>query len=302
MSRKIDLTNQKFGRWTVLYEIPERKNNNIYWHCKCECGNEKDVRGADLRNGSSKSCGCLRNELTAEKNTKNLIGQKFGRLTVLQKTDKRRQGSVIWKCLCQCGNIIDVCSVELINGDTQSCGCYQKDRIYEVCGDNLIGKHFGKLLVLEKTNDDYKINYSKEITWKCKCECGNIHYTLGTLLKNGKVQSCGCTKSKGEEKISQILKAYNIPFITQKSFPDCKDKKSLLFDFFVNNKYLIEYDGSQHFDKNNNWHDINLEKRDLIKNNYCKKNNIPLIRIPYTQYDKLSINDLLLETTSFLLK
>lgn len=51
-----DLTNQKFGLWTVLYKAP--KNN--YWHCKCECGTEKDVFMGSLKSGQSKSCGCIR--------------------------------------------------------------------------------------------------------------------------------------------------------------------------------------------------------------------------------------------------
>ena len=56
----------------------------------------------------------------------------------------------------------------------------------------------------EECKDENKIKYAKDITWKCKCDCGNIHYTLTSLLKAGNVQSCGCIKSKGEEKISKI--------------------------------------------------------------------------------------------------
>lgn len=46
--RKIDLTGQKFGKLTVLFEQPERKNSKIVWHCKCDCGNECDVVGSQL--------------------------------------------------------------------------------------------------------------------------------------------------------------------------------------------------------------------------------------------------------------
>lgn len=302
MPRKIDLTGCKFGRWTVLYECEERRNKNIYWHCKCECGNEKDVRGGDLRNGASSSCGCYGKEQTAKSNTKNLLNQKFGRLTVIEKTDKRRKGSVIWKCQCECGNTVEVCSVELIQGDTKSCGCYQKDRIHETCGSKLQGQRFGKLIVLEEADKEHKIKYSKDITWKCQCDCGNIHYACTSSLKAGLIQSCGCVKSKGESKIIQLLKEHNLSFETQKSFPDCKYKNALLFDFYIDNKYLIEYDGSQHFDKNNGWHDEELEKRDEIKNQYCINNNIPLIRIPYWKYDTLNINDLMINTSKFLVK
>lgn len=59
MGKKIDLTGQKFGRWTVLGEAGRNKHNQFMWNCVCDCGNIKVVYGGDLRNGGSKSCGCL---------------------------------------------------------------------------------------------------------------------------------------------------------------------------------------------------------------------------------------------------
>lgn len=50
---------KKFGRLTVLEELPERKHGSRVYRCKCDCGNIKDVRSDTLRNGSIKSCGCL---------------------------------------------------------------------------------------------------------------------------------------------------------------------------------------------------------------------------------------------------
>ena len=78
------------------------------------------------------------------------------------------------------------------------------------------------------------------------------------------------------------------------------------FDFFVNNKYLIEYDGETHYQSNaHGWHTLErLEKqqeRDAIKNQWCRENDIPLIRIPYTHLNQLCIEDLLLETSQFLI-
>ena len=73
------------------------------------------------------------------------------------------------------------------------------------------------------------------------------------------------------------------------------------FDFYINDKYLIEYDGEQHFYKasNDRYNFKETQKRDYYKNQWCKENNIPLIRIPYTAYETLSIEDLLLETTKY---
>ena len=75
------------------------------------------------------------------------------------------------------------------------------------------------------------------------------------------------------------------------------------FDFYVNNNYLIEYDGQQHFESVEYFggeEQLKIQqKRDTYKNQWCKENNIPLIRIPYTKLDTLCIKDLMLETTQF---
>ena len=99
-----------------------------------------------------------------------------------------------------------------------------------------------------------------------------------------------CNESKGENLINSILVNFNLEFIRQHKFEDCtntlKGKKCrrLPFDFYLPSKKIaIEYDGQQHFLPV--WGDIGLEKikkTDRLKNIYCKKNNIKLIRIPYT--------------------
>ena len=62
----------------------------------------------------------------------NLIGQRFGRLMVVRKSNQRTaEGGYVWVCKCDCGNEISVKSGNLRSGHTQSCGCYAKDRISE---------------------------------------------------------------------------------------------------------------------------------------------------------------------------
>ena len=62
MGRKIDLTNKKFGKLLVLEEVPERRNKKIYWKCRCDCGNIKEISGSDLKSGKVVSCGCKKAE------------------------------------------------------------------------------------------------------------------------------------------------------------------------------------------------------------------------------------------------
>lgn len=67
MGRKIDLTNKKFGRWTVLHEGKVDKHNHQYWVCKCSCGTIKEVLGSNLIRNDSSSCGCYNQERRKQK-------------------------------------------------------------------------------------------------------------------------------------------------------------------------------------------------------------------------------------------
>ena len=166
---------------------------------------------------------------------------------------------------------------------------------------DITGKTFGKWTVLYKTD---KRNAGGVIYWHCKCECGNEKDVLGTSLRSGRSLSCGLHSniSKGNVKIADILDKANIYYETQKKFSTCKDIKTLPFDFFVNNEYLIEYDGQQHFKKDSIFDYEYTHKHDLLKSKWCKENNIPLIRIPYIHYNDLKLEDLLFETSSFIEK
>lgn len=81
MSKRIDLTNKKFGHWTVLNFDEERSNSHgSYWVCKCTCGTIKSVRSSHLRSGASTSCGCT--------NSKIKIGDTFGFLEVISLNEQ----------------------------------------------------------------------------------------------------------------------------------------------------------------------------------------------------------------------
>jgi len=69
MSNVRDLKGQRFGRLLVLYDTGERKHRNVVWHCRCDCGNEVDIRGCSLTSGNTTSCGCYNRERTAEAHT-----------------------------------------------------------------------------------------------------------------------------------------------------------------------------------------------------------------------------------------
>lgn len=111
-----DLTGKRFGNLVVVKRLEIIKNGVKPYLCQCDCGKTAIVKPYNLKSGRTKSCGCGR--------YKNLIGQRFGRLTVIEKTDKRYYGYVVWKCKCDCGNIVETPMHNIsYNHQVISCGC-----------------------------------------------------------------------------------------------------------------------------------------------------------------------------------
>jgi hypothetical protein len=71
----VDLTGQRFGKLVEIKRTENNKSGAVMWLCQCDCGNEKITSSGSLRSGGTKSCGCIQ--------TVDLIGQRFGQLTVL---------------------------------------------------------------------------------------------------------------------------------------------------------------------------------------------------------------------------
>jgi hypothetical protein len=115
-----DLIGKNFGRLTAIKR--KRENNRTYYYCKCKCGNELWVRADCLTSGNTKSCGCLDKENRFK--AKDITNKKFNKLTAIEPTNRKsKNGSVIWKCQCECKNITYVSVGDLISGKIKSCGC-----------------------------------------------------------------------------------------------------------------------------------------------------------------------------------
>lgn len=133
MRTAIDETGNRYGRLTVIERVANSDSRRVMWRCKCDCGNEAIVSGDCLRWGQTKSCGCLRRErfapLTHDGHSRKLIdlvGNRYGRLTVIRYAGSGVSGAR-WVCRCDCGNITEVASFSLRNGETKSCGCLRRE-------------------------------------------------------------------------------------------------------------------------------------------------------------------------------
>lgn len=150
---------------------------------------------------------------------------------------------------------------------------------------------------------------------ECKCECGDIYITTYKSFLNQKWACDKCSQkiSKNEIILKNFLEESNIDYIYEYSINSCKDVLPLKFDFYLKKyKVLIEVDGGHHFQPVNfggNMDEktlylryLNYQKRDKIKDEFCKENNIPLLRIKYTEFNngnyKKTINEFI-QTVQF---
>lgn len=129
--------------------------------------------------------------------------------------------------------------------------------------------------------------YISRLTTKIEITCPHHGIFIQPIDRHYNGHGCPtCKSSKGELMIIKILEKYNIDYINEYSFKDLKKEdstKPLRFDFYLP-KYniCIEYDGRQHFEEINGRESLDITKfRDNLKNNYCIKNNIKLLRLNY---------------------
>lgn len=124
MSKSIDLTGQTFNNLTVIHRAKNNKFRQTCWKCQCRCGNVTFVPTNRLLTGRIKSCGCLNSERRL-KQIIEVIGQKFGQLTVIKHIENKN-GHAYMECLCSCGKTTITTINRLKSGSTKSCGCLNK--------------------------------------------------------------------------------------------------------------------------------------------------------------------------------
>lgn len=216
---RTNIIGERFGKLVVL----EYAGNGKHF-CLCDCGNEIEVLTYNLKNGNTKSCGCYQKERASEASFKSLIGQRFGKLVVIERTKNNRYGHVCYKCKCDCGGETIVDAGGLRRGTVNSCGCIKSK-----------GEMYIQLYLQEK-GINYKSQYSfddvflssgrrpfydfaifnKDNKLKCIIEYqGELHYGYtgyGWNTKENFENTQRRDKEKREAMINKNIPLYEIPY------------------------------------------------------------------------------------------
>jgi len=290
------------------------KNNNIntellsdtYISCekpllfKCECGNNFTMSWNVLKqnhnNHKHKCIKCMRNN--AKKKDFNIVKSDFAKLGLTILDDKYKNNSEQILCRTSDGYRIYIryATIQrILKGNNKITHIFSITDNYDnviynlqnYCNINHI--NVKPIRILDKEKGKHK---RRDIEFQC--QCGN-HFvtTIPTFMHNKRVLCDKCNKrtSSYEKLVIDFLDYYNIDYIFQKTYDDCRDTLPLPFDFYIINKnMIIEIDGEGHSQIayfNNMSYEKAVEtynmtqKHDKIKNEYCKNKGIKLIRIPY---------------------
>lgn len=277
----------------VSYDVVTKKNRKrILLHFRCECGNYFDKILEDAiykKHPCCNDCAKKRRGMTRRKSEKSI----------------KLIADAGYKIIGEVGNIKNSDYVEVEDKDGY--------RGF-MCAANIIGdKGMPRFdLRINKKYYVYNVNHYAEfngVETRClsliekrhtrqsllfKCSCGEEFVTSVAYFVSGKVVCPKCAKSISsyERMFKEYLDSIGVEYIYQYSLNQCRDVLPLPFDFFIlKHGVIVEIDGEWHY-KPAHFNQISYEKalktfeitkrHDGIKNDYCAKNNIPILRIPYT--------------------
>lgn len=247
------------------------------------------------------------------------IGDKYNRLTILGRakgSEKYNNTYVYAICNCKDHNIIKAQLNKIKKGNTQSCGCYHKEcatKLGQSAALNLLGEIIGDFKIIKKTDE----RDSEAVVWLGECiHCGKIRKIstryIHDLINHPHV--CTCQRRNGsafERKVDEILTNNNITFEREVTFDELKYEETNQhprYDFLLPQyNCIIELHGEQHYKEGRGFfkQKLSLEDtkaRDAIKQSWAIQNGYKYIVIPYTQQNNITINDLLPDTSYFLIK
>lgn len=155
-----DIIGKRYNRLIVLerdYSY-KTKSRNSYWKCLCDCGNITIASRKSLLSGDCQSCGCYHCDLSRQLKKKDLKGNRYGELTVLEEDTSYRiinnisDPRIYWKCQCSCGNVKTFSSHQLQKHEVFSCGC----KLIKSKGEARIQE------ILESNNISFEVQYNDE--------------------------------------------------------------------------------------------------------------------------------------------
>lgn len=276
MSKRYDYEYIKNYIESFGYELLSKTyiNNATKLKMICDKGYECEISFANFKNKNRRCSKCSGNRKLTEKEV--IIELEKEGYTLLSKYNTANE-----KIILQCShNHIWETNWGKFQSGRRCPYCSGKFNSYETIKEIIESEQGYKLL--SKTCNQLR---DRVIV---KCKHNHKYETTISNFKQG--HRCPyCNESKGEKEIIKFLTDYNIKYKSQYKFKYCRFKRQLPFDFYLPEYNIcIEYDGEFHYKMLMGFDEfVNGKIRDSVKNYYCNKNNIKLIRIPYWNFNEI---------------
>lgn len=260
----------------------------LYYKCK-RCGQTKSL------NAARKAIGCIAMCPDCDGREKSIIRKTIN--TFFKQTKD-------YKLISWTGQVGDKVKIQCLKCqaifERYPSNMYKSLDVCPNCNNGKIKQRLDSSIIQQRIDDKFGIgqytllDYEGQLSSHSKVRCENCGFIFDIRISSFLTQETrGCPKckrfhSKGEQMVEAYLKASNIPYETQKRYPDCNGNLSS-FDFCAYDKQgqecLIEVNGIQHYQDKKNWGSSwtlkDNQRRDKIKSDYCEKTGKKLIIIPY---------------------
>lgn len=268
--------------------------------CKCKIDGTEWVSTANrlLKGAGCPECGRIAsNQNSTKTNEKFLLQLKAVNEDIIPSEEYVQARTKIWVSCKVCGHKWQVTPDTLLqNGSCPECTKIELHNKQAKSNEQFLKE----LAEANPTLIPLEPYYNDHTKILVRCSVHNYEWYVAPNKILHRHTGCPkCVAYKNEQKLFSILKKYGYEVEPQKRFKDCKDKKPLPFDAYVEElNLLIEYDGEQHYipiRRGNMSYKQAVEqlrivqKHDEIKNQYCLDNNILLIRIPYWESDNMEL-------------
>lgn len=169
IKKLVNLTGLKVNRWSILFYEGRSKGGQLKCRCRCECGTERLVLVTKIRNGNSKSCGCLSREINRARTIIDLSGKKIGWIQVVSiatEKPKVKYRTTWWNCFCElCKKQCIMSTSSLRTESTKSCGCHRLSKRWkESVGE--FPKYHWKSIKKGAIDRNYEITIDMKYCWE----------------------------------------------------------------------------------------------------------------------------------------
>jgi len=193
---------ERFGKLTLVEKTGATKDGRAIWRCKCDCGGFVEKPAYSLRRTKLPMCDACKKEGKKKIDA----GERFGKLTLVEKTGATKDGRAIWRCKCDCGGFVEKPAYSLRRTKFPMCAaCCKKKYVKSVLRPGL--KVFDLQLV-----DIFSSANTGGVIWSCKCVCGRIVYVEDEILRpvvreinSIKISCTGRTSANQDKDIVECL-------------------------------------------------------------------------------------------------